>query len=160
MTTPFCLSDVWSAPFVLRIVAGCWLLCGPVWFGIYCNGFWIVKFLAGVFTLNFALGRWRSWAQSWRKGLILTALLGQVITFVCQWILCSILFWFARGINQFFRLNSEPDSDLTPQLLLPWGSGSLFMGVGLIFIESQTRAVHGIPADFFDTLKRGKHSSD
>lgn len=140
---------IWSSSFILRIVASAWLVCGPVWFGIFCRGHWIVKFLAAVFTVSFALGRWRSWALSWRKGMILPALLGQVVTYFFQWILCTILFWFGQGINKFLLENSKSNDDDINLLLLVWSAVSLVLGAILIVVESRTGAVHGIQSGFF-----------
>lgn len=143
------MESVWKSPsFVLRIGIGVWLICGPVWFGSFGNGRWIVfvNCMAAVFTVNFALGRWRSWAHSWRKGLISTTLLGQAKTFFVQWILCAILFWFGRGINRFILVKSKSFDDIRLLLCL-WSTVSLLLGVILIFIELRTGAVHGIQSD-------------
>lgn len=151
-----------SAPFVLRIVVGLWLLSGPIWLGTcyYENNafsdFSMLNLLAAVFTLNFALGRWRSWVaiiKKWNSvSMMKHVLFGQLCTFACQWILCSILFAIGRGIRTIFRFESKSDHDRVQQMLFVWSTVSVFLGAALIAVEKHTGAVHGLRADFRDTI--------
>lgn len=81
--------------------------------------------------------------------MILPALLGQVVTYFFQWILCTILFWFGQGINKFLLENSKSNDDDINLLLLVWSAVSLVLGAILIVVESRTGAVHGIQSGFF-----------
>lgn len=114
-----------------RIAGGIFLLLGVAAFGYLGRSVAVVPVLALVFTVSFALGKWRAWAHAMRAGQLGRSILGQGITYLVQLALVAILYFTGRGVGSLAGQGPSVDGLGVQDWMAIGGFAALALAIGL-----------------------------
>ncbi|RUS63576.1 SMI1/KNR4 family protein [Pseudorhodobacter sp. E13] len=122
----------------MRIFLGLVLVLAGVGFGAAARSPVVIAPLSVIFTLSFALGRWRAWRAALQAGALLPALRAQWSTALVQVLLVVLLYLLGRGFGAMTGL-AAPAAFGSVDALALWGVAIVVLcgGAGLALLEAQ-----------------------
>jgi hypothetical protein len=121
-----------------RLFLGLVLLLAVFGFGFTARSPLVIAPLAVLFTLSFALGRWRAWHKALLAEQVLASIKAQWSTLLVQTLLVVLLYLLGRGLGSMLG-NFTPAAFGGADGLALWGVAIVVLcgGAGIAMVEAQ-----------------------